>query len=309
MPKLSAILPNAVSLKNSSNFNASSNDKTCGTFWIESLSVCHIPPNIDLVLWINNKSGASVHVALISQIKKLADKHPLTQPNKRNNRLGNAIRPKIVRARFVRWPRYVQIQRKKRILLRRLKVPPAIAQFFNPLEKSTTSQLMKILRKYSPETKKQKTDRIKNLAKDQIKQQKSKKGGEKPFSLKYGLNHVTYLVEQKKAKLVLIANDVDPIETVVFLPTLCKSMDIPYAIVHNKARLGELVHKKSAAVVALTDFKDSLADLNSIARVCKEQFNAVETKFKKPEKGIKSIVRERKLQRALLAEDAKKGTA
>jgi large subunit ribosomal protein L7Ae len=73
-----------------------------------------------------------------SQIKKLSEKHPLSQPAKRNFRLGNAIRPRIVKARFVRWPRYVQIQRKKRILLRRLKVPPAIAQFFNPLDRSTS---------------------------------------------------------------------------------------------------------------------------------------------------------------------------
>lgn len=36
--------------------------------------------------------------------------------------------------------------------------------------------------------------------------------------LKFGLNHVTTLVETKKAKLVLIAYDVDPIELVVWLP-------------------------------------------------------------------------------------------
>jgi large subunit ribosomal protein L7Ae len=71
----------------------------------------------------------------------------------------------------------------------------------------------------------------------------------------------------------LIANDVDPIETVVFLPTLCKTMDIPFAIVQNKARLGKLVHKKTAAVVALTDFKEGAAELNNLARVAKEQFN------------------------------------
>ncbi len=98
--------------------------------------------------------------------------------------------------------------------------------------------------------------------------------------MKFGLNHVTYLVEQKKAKLVLIANDVDPIETVVFLPTLCKTMDIPYAIVQNKARLGELVHKKTAAVVALTEFKENQAELNSISRVCREQFNLVVPHFR-----------------------------
>ena len=127
------------------------------------------------------------------------------------------------------------------------------------------------MRKYSPETSKQKKDRLKGKAKSEIKD--ASKKSEKPVVLKYGLNHVTYLVEQKKAKLVLIANDVDPIETVVFLPTLCKAMDIPFAIVQNKARLGELVHKKTAAVVALTDFKESAAELNNIARAAREQFN------------------------------------
>lgn len=73
-----------------------------------------------------------------SQIKKLNEKHPLAQPNPKNFRFGNAIRPRIVKSRFVRWPRYVQIQRQKRILLKRLKCPAAIAQFFTPLDKSTS---------------------------------------------------------------------------------------------------------------------------------------------------------------------------
>ena len=78
---------------------------------------------------------------------------------------------------------------------------------------------------------------MKKAAEEKVKADKktktSKKTGDKPISLKYGLNHVTYLVEQKKAKLVLIANDVEPVELVVFLPTLCKAMDIPYAIVQS----------------------------------------------------------------------------
>ena len=52
------------------------------------------------------------------------------------------------------------------------------------------------------------------------KDTKAKKEGKKPIYLKSGFNHVTYLIEQKRAKLVLIAADVDPIETVVFLPSL-----------------------------------------------------------------------------------------
>ena len=57
----------------------------------------------------------------------------------------------------------------------------------------------------------------------------------KPMVVKYGLNHVTQLVESGKAQLVVIAHDVDPIELVVWLPALCKKQGVPFCIV--KARL------------------------------------------------------------------------
>lgn len=243
-----------------------------------------------------------------SQIKKLNEKSPLAQPNKKNFRLGNAIRPRIVKSRFVKWPRYVQIQRQKRILLKRLKCPPAIAQFFTTLDKSTTNQAMKLLKKYSPETKKEKKERLQTEAQNKVKGEK-KPSTPKPVTLKCGLNHVTYLVEQKRAKFVLIAADVDPIETVVFLPTLCKSMDVPYAIVPSKARLGELVHKKTATCVALTDFKEGAAELNNLCKVFKDTFSGPGHHWKKPEKGIKSQMREAKIQKALVIEGNKKALA
>jgi hypothetical protein len=102
-----------------------------------------------------------------SQVKKLNEKHPLSQPEKKNFRLGNAVKPKIVKSRFVRFPRYVQLQRKKRILLRRLKCPPAIAQFFSPLDKPTTNKVINILKKYSPETRKEKKERLKKIAENE----------------------------------------------------------------------------------------------------------------------------------------------
>ena len=81
----------------------------------------------------------------------------------------------------------------------------------------------------------------------------------KPFVIKYGLNHITTLVEEKKAKLVAIAHDVDPIETVVFLPTLCRKFDVPYCFVKGKARLGATVNKKTATAVALTDVRKEVS--------------------------------------------------
>ena len=73
------------------------------------------------------------------------------------------------------------------------------------------TQLFKLLHKYRPETKAEKKQRLKAAA------QKKSEGegltaGKKPVTVKYGINHVTNLIESKKAQLVVIAHDVDPIE-------------------------------------------------------------------------------------------------
>ena len=230
--------------------------------------------------------------------KIMTQKHPLSQPSPKNFRFGNDVRPRIVKSRFVKFPRYVQLQRQKRILMKRLKCPPALAQFFDPLNKDETNKIFKILEKYTPETKKEKKERLKNEAKEKGKG-KEKKDGKKPVYLKTGLNHVTYLVEQKRAKLVLIAADVDPIETVVFLPSLCKTMDVPYAIVSSKARLGSLVGKKTTTCVALTDFKESAAELENYCKNFREKFQGPPAHSRKPEKGFKAITRENKAEKLL----------
>lgn len=72
----------------------------------------------------------------------------------------------------------------------------------------------------------------------------------KPLFTKYGLNDIVALVEAKKGSLVVIAHDVDLIELVVLLPALCRKMHVK-----GRARLGTIVHKKTAAVVALQDVK------------------------------------------------------
>merc|ERR1719272_2049831 len=54
--------------------------------------------------------------------------------------------------RFVRWPKYVRIQRQKRILLHRLKVPPTINQFTHTVDKNQSAKLLKLLGKYKPVT-------------------------------------------------------------------------------------------------------------------------------------------------------------
>merc|ERR1712000_433550 len=156
---------------------------------------------------------------------------------------------------MVKWPEYVRLQRQKKILNMRLKVPPAIAQFSNTLDRNTAAETFKLLNKYRPETKAQKKERLHQEATAVEEGKKKEDVSKKPYTVKYGLNHVVGLIESKKASMVLIAHDVDPIELVVFLPALCRKMGVPYAIIKGKARLGTVVHKKTAAVLALTEVR------------------------------------------------------
>merc|ERR1719229_903300 len=88
----------------------------------------------------------------------------------------------------------------------------------------------------------------------------------KPKVLKYGLNHVTTLIESKAAKLVVIAHDVDPIELVCWLPALCRKKEVPYRIIKGKSRLGQLVHKKTASCIALTSVRqEDKSELDKLA--------------------------------------------
>jgi hypothetical protein len=50
--------------------------------------------------------------------------------------IGGALPPKKDLTRFVKWPHVVRIQRQRRILKQRLKVPPAVNQFTKTLDKN-----------------------------------------------------------------------------------------------------------------------------------------------------------------------------
>lgn len=66
----------------------------------------------------------------------------------------------------------------------------------------------------------------------------------------------------------------DPIELVLHLPSLCRKMDVSYCIVKGKARLGSLVHQKTATCVAVTEVRSPDAKaLEDIIRVVRPMFN------------------------------------
>merc|ERR1711915_1066648 len=189
----------------------------------------------------------------------------LLEKRPKNFGIGADVRPKRDLTRFVRWPKYIRLQRQKRILCQRLKVPPSINQFTQTLDQQTATQLFKLLHKYRPETKAEKKARLTQLAEKKAAG-KSETTGKKPITIKYGINHITNLVESKKAQLVVIAHDVDPIEIVVWLPALCRKMGVPYCIVKGKARLGKLVHKKNSTAIAVTTVKQD--DKDKLEKLC-----------------------------------------
>jgi len=56
-----------------------------------------------------------------------------------------------------------------------------------------------------------------------------------------GTNEATKAVERAQAKLVIIAEDVDPPEVIAHLPLLCEERKIPYVFVPSKDKLGTAV--------------------------------------------------------------------
>jgi len=156
--------------------------------------------------------------------------------------------------------------------MQRLKVPPVINQFTKTIDKNQATTLLKLFRNYQPETKQKKVERLRTEAESKVDSKAADK--KKPQVIKFGLNHVTHLVEEKKARLVVIAHDVDPIETVLWLPALCRKQEIPYCFIKGKARLGKLVNKKTATCVALTDIrKEHQGDFDSLVKAFYSNYN------------------------------------
>jgi large subunit ribosomal protein L7Ae len=75
-----------------------------------------------------------------------ADPKALFPARPKNFRIGNDVQPKKVDlSRFVKWPRNVRVQRQKKVLYERLKVPPSINQFRKPLDRAEATPVFKLL--------------------------------------------------------------------------------------------------------------------------------------------------------------------
>jgi len=226
----------------------------------------------------------------------------------KNLRIGGTVQPTRDLTRFVRWPRYILAQRQKRVLYQRLRVPPAVNQFTKTLNNNQSKNLWRLLAKYSPESKKDKIARLKSAAEN--KAQGKEVNTPKPVVLKFGLNHVTSLVESGEAKLVVIAHDVDPIELVLWLPQLCRNKQVPYLIVKDKARLGRACRQSTASCVAFTAVRNE--DKNDLERLCNMGKNeylesaAAHNTYGAPVMGIKARHKIERIEKLKQAEIMKK---
>jgi len=247
------------------------------------------------------------------QEKKLVD--PLIQKRTKNFGIGQDIQPKRDLTRFVRWPRYIRVQRQRAILYDRIKVPPPINQLRSfTLDRQTATQLFRLLDKYRPETKAAKKDRLKKIAEQKAAGQEVAPS-KRPPVVRLGTNSITNLIEQKKAQLVMIASDADPIEVVLHLPSLCRKMGVPYCIIKGgRSRLGRVARRKSVASIALTHVNPE--DKTSLSRLCEtiktnfnDRYDEMRRQWGGGVLGSKSKAKIAKLEKAKAKEKAQQQSA
>jgi len=242
------------------------------------------------------------------EVKKVVN--PLFEKRPKNFGIGQDIQPTRDLSRFVRWPKYIRIQRQKAVLQKRLKVPPPINQFTQALDKQTAVSLFKLLDKYRPETAHAKKQRLRARAEKKVAT-KQDAPTKRPNTVRCGVNTVVKLVEQKKAQLVCIAHDVEPIELVLYLPALCRKMGVPYCIVKGKSRLGIVARRKTCAALAITQVDSAdRTQFSKIVESVKTNFNDRADEIRRHwgggVLGSKSAARIAKLEKAKARELAQK---
>jgi large subunit ribosomal protein L7Ae len=216
---------------------------------------------------------------------------------------GNVLHARDV-TRQVRWPLYVLRQRRRRVLERRMKVPPAVHQFQNTLDKATKKDLLTLLKKYSPEA------AAKKAATQEAAKAGSTRAPARAKQLTFGIQEVTRAIETKRARLVVIAHDVDPVEIVLWLPQLCIAQGVPYAIVKSKSQLGAVVGHSTCTTIAVTDlnsedqpvFQKLLTAINSKFT---DRFEDIRRSWGGGQQGVRAQFRASQRKKAQIASGAK----
>jgi len=226
---------------------------------------------------------------------------------------GGVIPKSAALGRLMRWPKYVRLQRQRKILLQRLKVPPALNIFNRGCSKEFARKIFMFSKNYSPETRRQKSLRLKAEAK-LMAEGKPLPKDEARLTVRSGLGEVMQSIEKGEAKLVVIASDVDPIELVMWMPTLCVKKDIPFVIFKSKSRLGTLVHRKTNCCMSIVDVKpEDQKTLESIQKKARHlyngRFNELKKSWGRQVFGIKTKHKMEKSKRKRKQEEARRRAA
>ena len=90
-------------------------------------------------------------------------------------------------------------------------------------------------------------------------------------SVRKGTNETTKAIERAQAKLVIIAEDVDPPEVVAHLPLICDERKIPYVFVPNKQKIGSATGiDVPAAAACIVEVGDAASLVKEIGKRIEE---------------------------------------
>lgn len=100
----------------------------------------------------------------------------------------------------------------------------------------------------------------------------------KSGKIEKGVNETTKAIERGTAKLVVIAEDVQPAEITQHLPALCNEKGIPYVTVDSKKKLGASAGiNVGAATIAIIDAGDASSQLAQLSKDTKGTKTAAKT--------------------------------
>lgn len=92
-------------------------------------------------------------------------------------------------------------------------------------------------------------------------------GARESGKIRIGINEVTKAVERQKAKLVVMAEDVDPQEIMLHIPILCDEKKIPYSYVKGKAELGKAAGLKvGSSSIVIADEGKAKKDVEALVK-------------------------------------------
>jgi ribosomal protein eL8 len=93
------------------------------------------------------------------------------------------------------------------------------------------------------------------------------KGGK----IRIGTNEATKAAERGSAKLIVIAEDVQPQEIVMHLPLICKEKNVPFSYCETKKELGQQAGiKVSTSALAITEEGEAKKEIEDFVKKIKE---------------------------------------